>query len=103
MTWEKELVAELDITWGDAHEILKLAKEELGIDADSNPEDSKEAIFEKCRTISAERPKTPKLKPVKLDEEKREEAKKLRGEGDRADTAAKGFLALCCCCMIFGD
>jgi hypothetical protein len=58
--WEKELVKELDVTWGDAKAILQIAKDSLGIDQKENPEESKEEIFKKCHEVAESFEKTPK-------------------------------------------
>jgi len=68
--WEKELVKELDVTWGDAKAILQIAKDELGIDQKDYPEESKEQVFAKCREVGESFEKTPK--PDKPKEVKRQ-------------------------------
>jgi hypothetical protein len=81
-SWEKELVKELDITWGDAKAILQIAKSELGIDPNEYPEDAKQEIFTKCKEVSVTFEKTPKPEEVLHPRESRlaEQAKKAEKE-----------------------
>jgi hypothetical protein len=57
--WEKELVKLLTVTWGDARAILQIAKNDLGIDPNDYPEESKDEIFAKCEEIAETFEKTP--------------------------------------------
>ena len=91
VSWEKELVKELDVTWGDAQTILQIAKDELGIQQKDYPEESKQVIFEKCHEVSENFEKTPKpetgihSRDSRRQLELEELARKLREEEEEND------------------
>ena len=51
-SWERELVVKLGVTWKDAVTLIRLAKKDLEIPIKSNPEDQKEAVFERATEIA---------------------------------------------------
>ncbi|KAG7342381.1 hypothetical protein IV203_007474 [Nitzschia inconspicua] len=76
VAWEKELVKKLDVTWGDAKSILQIARDELGINQQADPEESKEEIFAKCEEVAESFEKTPRvsltMQPLRSNEKQAE-------------------------------
>ncbi|KAG7363555.1 hypothetical protein IV203_026916 [Nitzschia inconspicua] len=74
--WEEELVKKLDATWGDAKVILQIGRDEVGIDQQADPEESKEEIFAKCKEVAGSFEKTPRvsltIQPLQSNEKKAE-------------------------------
>ena len=50
-SWERELVKQLDLTWGDAKKVLARACDELEIPAGTFPDERKEEVFDRATDI----------------------------------------------------